>query len=233
MFCLHLHKLADHIRSNIAVEDDDQYFYRNCMRIWNLTSQALPAMINLKHLFMFPSDAFFVVGCRFQLETLALECEEDSQDQLIDFVRTQRVLTHLQVGGYVVGFDLSWLTTDVLPTLTSIVCDIQSVGLLEHRRNIVALKLDSPVTAEEIADNSLVLDSIKYLSVWISLSSRSFSRPTARNLFLLEIQRWPFEVRRVFLVCCPLTNLSAPLSCLMENRCCFRSPPQHFPTCGS
>lgn len=180
----------------IALEESPDG-YRKGMNLWALTKRALPVMTNLKHLYMFSilsgnsMAEVMLVDCAFQLETLIWRCDEDSKEALIKFLQTQRVLTHLEVGDYFEKYDLSWLTPDTCPNLTSTTCKTRSVGHLECRQNVVALKSDIPDDIDDLQQfqNKIpsVLDRIKYLSIsdYIYPRPRRLLWPVSQNVTLV------------------------------------------------
>ncbi|KAF5322876.1 hypothetical protein D9619_000047 [Psilocybe cf. subviscida] len=200
--CVHLYAQNGLAENTVAVEEFEEENFCEGMQLWDLTSRALSVMINLKHLYIYTGvnarsvAKDFLVDCRFQLETFSWRCEETSKEALVAFLLTQRVLTHIEIGAPAEWSDLSWLTPDMCPSLTSTVCRMLSAGLLEPRREVVALK---GIVTEDIEhllglQNTLssVFQRIRYLSVWSYPFSSTLLRPIAPNLSLLEIQIWDF-----------------------------------------
>jgi hypothetical protein len=76
--------------------------------LWDLTAKALPALVNLKHLFNMPqydcrrtSRAYLLIGCTFKLNSLTWgfdSSKSSSPDPFVEFLRTQHDLIHLEVG---------------------------------------------------------------------------------------------------------------------------------------
>ncbi|KAF5322878.1 hypothetical protein D9619_000045 [Psilocybe cf. subviscida] len=183
-----------------AIERSEDEEFREDMQVWGLISQALPAMINLKHLFMEAPDSpgiveeDFFVACPFQLETFIWMCDDTPQEKLTAFLRTQGALTHVEIEEFSLVSTLSWLTPDMCPSLTSVVCEINSIGLLERRRGVVALRTTSPYDVEHIQQlhgHASFIARIQYLSVWTSSSLLLW--PIAANVSLLELEYWSLE----------------------------------------
>ncbi|KAF5322872.1 hypothetical protein D9619_000042 [Psilocybe cf. subviscida] len=181
-------------------KSEDQEFQED-MRLWYGISQALPAMINLKHLFIEvpfsarSTEEDFLIACLFQLETLTWMCDDTPKEKLAAFLRTQHALTHFEIGEFTSLSNLSWLTPDMCPSLTSVVCNINSIGLLERRSGVVALKADLPSEVEHMqqldANYTSFLARIQYLSVWTFLSP--LLGPIAVNVSLLELEKWSLK----------------------------------------
>lgn len=142
--------------------------------LWDLTAEALPALVNLKHLFVVSlnedpknSRASFLEGCTFKLTTLRWGCEvlNPDTDPFVAFLHTQHNLSHLQVGVHPSRQNLSWLPDGVCPGLSSASCRLDSAAhVMATRKNIAGLEIWSDWTTSSKNDLSN-LRHLKYLSL--------------------------------------------------------------------
>ncbi|KAF5320688.1 hypothetical protein D9619_000025 [Psilocybe cf. subviscida] len=109
--------------------------------LWRLTIEALPAMVNLKHLYVEPTPPMSaavptsISSWKFQLESLAWMALDD----LTYLLRSQRSLQHLELGEGRMGEDgLKDLPDDICPALTSASGSICTLKHLGRNRRIEA-----------------------------------------------------------------------------------------------
>ncbi|KAF5326863.1 hypothetical protein D9619_004432 [Psilocybe cf. subviscida] len=176
--------------------------------LWDLTSKALPALVNLKHLFIVPIHddcrtprASLLEGCTFQLKTLRWGFEpshRSSTDAFVAFLRTQHNLLHLEVGSDPLGQDLSWLPDDACPSMKSASCQLDAVARMVGRRNVVGLAVwsDWHLAQATPQHHLIALRRLKYLSLsghgdllsnWGALDSHTI---------LLELTSWDLRTIR-------------------------------------
>ncbi|KAF5326920.1 hypothetical protein D9619_004164 [Psilocybe cf. subviscida] len=167
--------------------------------LWDLTAQALPALVNLKHLDILPLQdgrrilrASLLEGCTFKLETLRWGFESydpGSDDPFVKFLGTQHELYHLEVGSEPSRQDLSWIPDDVCPSLISASCRLDSAAHMAARRNVVGLTLWSDwYSLEPVPQRDLsALRHLKYLSISAHRDLMSNWVAVDSNLVLLEL----------------------------------------------
>ncbi|KAF5320914.1 hypothetical protein D9619_000032 [Psilocybe cf. subviscida] len=172
--------------------------------LWTLTIEALPAMINLKHLYMEPTAPMSaavptsISSWKFQLESLTWI----GLDDLTYLLRSQRSLQHLELGRVNKDEDgLQDLPDDICPTLTSAsgsICTLKRLGRNRRMEAFYATEMCRADYKSFCRGNWSTLMNLKYLSLQ---SCRSFDR--MKNSFrldvkLLELRWWNWEVCMVY-----------------------------------
>lgn len=167
-------------------------------------------MINLKCLSFSPVGIRhgFAQGlfpyCKFQLESLIWKCEDGTNhNYLVAFLRTQTGLRHLEVGEPADGADMTWLPNDVCANLISVASGHDSLGGLDQRSQVVALKTN---ICQYVVGNRLLNFSeaqrasrqrIKYLALSMDSHFRGDVARIFPNIVLLELHCWDVEVCRM------------------------------------
>lgn len=180
--------------------------------LWMLMEKALPAMINLKHLYInpaadcCPADDDWVSSYNlmetftFQLKTFAWKNYFDPQNGVPEFLATQHNLVHLESGEYPGQPNLTWLRNGVCPRLISVSCGFNSFSHVAQTRNIIAWRWSfSTKSVELAAQASSVLDRLTYLSISDYPSLRNVIGPVNLNIILLELtlEAWQINVSSI------------------------------------
>jgi hypothetical protein len=179
--------------------------------LWDLAEKALPAFVNLKHLFIVPILSYsrpppvsLLDGCTFKLESLRWGFKTfypNSTDSLVEFLRTQHDLLHLEVGYYPLQEEFPWLPDDVCPSLISATCELDSVAhIMAKPRNIVGLTTKSDWFPQQMIPQSHLsaLHCLKYLSLWAHRDFMSNWGTTDSNAVLLELIAWDLRTVQNF-----------------------------------
>jgi hypothetical protein len=169
--------------------------------LWKLFMKALPALINLTHLYFRPHSVHFpnaandaLRQCTFQLKSLAWRCS-NMNDFFPEFLVTQRSLLHLDLGARRMN-KFPKLAQDACPSLKSVACVLSAFPCVATGSKIVGFRM-TDVNRQWLAGSPpLQLDlasigQIKYMSVHIyaPIPNSPFS-----NIVLLEIRNWIMKV---------------------------------------
>ncbi|KAF5326864.1 hypothetical protein D9619_004431 [Psilocybe cf. subviscida] len=171
--------------------------------VWDLTARALPALINLKHLFIVPlrdgrrtARAYLLEGCTFKLESLSwgfAPYDSTGSDSIADLLRTQHDLFHLEDGPEPSRQDFSWMPDDVFTSLISTTCRLKSAPrIMAKRRKIVGLRIWSdwnPRYADP-QNHLSALRPLKYLSISAHRGLMSHWGAIDSHVVLLELVSW-------------------------------------------
>lgn len=173
--------------------------------LWQLLGRALPAMINLKHLKLSPlydsrpvkdnyvSRSALLRSFGFQLETLAWAFIYDPDNGLLEFLRTQKNITHLESAPSIHN-TLTWLEDRVCPHLVSVAGSFNSLNHIARSRKIIAWKWARNIREELGAQDSLVLPRLSYLSLPNYRELREIIGTIDLNITLLEITNGTFGI---------------------------------------
>ena len=114
--------------------------------------KALPAMINLEHLYVNPhydslpandgwvSSQRLLKSFKFQLKSLTWRNYFHPNNGVPEFLRTQHELAHLEVGRYPFSLRLGWLDNGLCPNVVSGTGGLDSLAHASRSRQIVAWK---------------------------------------------------------------------------------------------
>lgn len=175
-------------------------FPKLASEIWDLTAKALPAMINLKHLYFAPaadtwtakdnwlSSSTLLRSFTFQLETLTWRNHYHANNGFSDFLRTQHSIIHLENGESPDRANLSWVEEVMCPKLVSVVCGFNSLAQVAKSRRIIAWRWYSGRgEADYMQRDSSALAALKYLSIHDYTAFRNIIGPIDLNIILLEL----------------------------------------------
>ncbi|KAF5320689.1 hypothetical protein D9619_000026 [Psilocybe cf. subviscida] len=167
--------------------------------LWSLTIQALPAMVNLKHLYMEPTPPMSaavptsISSWKFQLESLTWI----GLDDLKYLLRSQRSIQHLELGRVDKDEDgLRDLPDNICPVLTSASGSICTLKRLGRNRRIVAfcaVKMSRADYKLFRRGNWSALTGLKYLSLQYCRSFNRMQDSFRLDVKLLELRWWYWE----------------------------------------
>ncbi|KAF5320686.1 hypothetical protein D9619_000023 [Psilocybe cf. subviscida] len=167
--------------------------------LWSLTIQALPAMINLKHLYMDPTPAMSaavptsISSWKFQLESLTWT----GLDDLTYLLRSQRSLQHLELGEVNKNEDcLQDLADDICPALTSAsgsICTLKRLGRNRRIETFCATEMSRADYKLFRRGNWSALTRLKYLSLEDCRSFNRMKDSFRLDVKLLELRWWDWE----------------------------------------
>ncbi|KAF5320916.1 hypothetical protein D9619_000030 [Psilocybe cf. subviscida] len=170
--------------------------------LWRLTIEALPAMVNLKHLYMEPTPPMSTAArtsigsWKFQLESLTWIALDD----LTYLLRSQHSLQHLELGRVNKGEDgLHDLADDICPALTSAsgsICTLKHLGRNRHIEAFCATEMSRADYKLFRRGNWSALTGLKYLSLPTCRSFNRMKDSFKLDVKLLELRWWDWEKLR-------------------------------------
>jgi hypothetical protein len=198
---------------------------RDSVTLWELTTKALPALINLEHLCFRPQSLRFghtihaaLRQCKFKLRSLSWGCSTRNSN-FQEFLLTQNSLLHLDLGtsGQWKG-GLSKDHQTFCPSLISITCMSPTLPYVSKTWNIIGYRMTESWPLLQSSD--ILLDSasaarLKYLSVPRYTVHSAFS-----TIIILEVRNWDKEVR-----CNKFNFLRCIMDCLYKLTRPFRNRP--------
>ncbi|KAF5318524.1 hypothetical protein D9619_011073 [Psilocybe cf. subviscida] len=178
------------------------------VKLWDLTVQALPLMINLKTLYFEPSSSHasaptLLQNCTFQLGSFTW-IGEGSEEWLFDqFLTSQPSLLHLQIKSTNYHDDEKHLPDNVCPALVSVACTFSGFAKVAKNRPITAfhmvtsaLGIEHPVHIEKKSPGErqqylIALDRLKYLHLSSLFDFQPFaSEISLDNVIVVELGIW-------------------------------------------
>ncbi|KAF5314286.1 hypothetical protein D9619_011984 [Psilocybe cf. subviscida] len=214
--CAHPHRLGPYVRSygqfKLACDSSNPTGHgaiefngnqprsendkQDSVQLWELTVQALPTLINLKHLVLIPRFLYFpnslsssLSQCQFQLQSLTW-LSIDTDVAFWGFLATQKSLLHLDLTPHL---PTSTLLPAACPSLISIACAPYRASFFAKCSKIIAYKLLN----FNFLESSLIhlgpgsAAQVKYLSIEVYAPRTEFS-----GIVLLEIENWNLETIR-------------------------------------
>lgn len=181
---------------------ENYYFFMEevSLKLWTVTSAALPSMINLEHLkfgsILQSPSAQIIQNCRFLLRSMHWKSSGDSKALCTDFLASQNRMEHLDL-----EFFDSDLPQGVCPRLKSIRSTQATWLSIREGRTILALdtifdyrrhNLGSPIpmTAERLATRNLIERDIAFLACErFGLLHQVIGDGGLHNLVLLQINK--------------------------------------------
>ncbi|KAF5328080.1 hypothetical protein D9619_013644 [Psilocybe cf. subviscida] len=184
---------------------------RDRVKLWNLTANALPLMVNLKNIYFkpswdHPSAPILLKHCTFQLESFTWMGKGNEERLFGEFLPNQPGLLHLDIN--TTSFDeKKVLPNGLCPTLVSVSCTFSGFAQIAENRPITAFHIVNsiqdiarPIHVEkrsppEKQQYLMALKRLKYLHLWsLSQFQPLTSGVSLDNVIVLELTLWQVTV---------------------------------------